>query len=293
MKTFKKFYNESVIDPVRSTYAKDVFEDADTDNPKIKSSIKALIKKQIDKFSKEYPVISYHLVGSILTHKYRDDADLDINVYFDVPKDKQEEEELRLSKSLKDINGKEVPGTKHPINYYVIASKEGKKSADEKVDALFDIVSDKWIKKPKEQKFDYNLYADEFEKKVKEIDAIKGELKRDIVDYYELSSVSKDEIKNLSTRLEKKLKEIEKDLKDVKQFGDKVDSERRKAFDSNMTPDELRKYGIKNALPPNVIYKLLEKYHYITLYKKCKEILEDDKVTDDEIDDVKKMVSKP
>lgn len=292
MKTFKKFYNESVIDPVRSTYAKDVFEDADTDNPKIKSSIKALIKKQIDKFSKEYPVISYHLVGSILTHKYRDDADLDINVYFDVPKDKQEEEELRLSKSLKDINGKEVPGTKHPINYYVITSKEGKKSADEKVDALFDIVSDKWIKKPKEQKFDYNLYADEFEKKVKEIDAIKGELKRDIVDYYELSSVSKDEIKNLSTRLEKKLKEIEKDLKDVKQFGDKVDSERRKAFDSNMTPDELRKYGIKNALPPNVIYKLLEKYHYITLYKKCKEILEDDKVTDDEIDDVKKMVNK-
>lgn len=292
MKTFKKFYNESVIDPARSTYAKDVFEDADTDNPKIKSSIKALIKKQIDKFSKEYPVISYHLVGSILTHKYRDDADLDINVYFDVPKDKQEEEELRLSKSLKDINGKEVPGTKHPINYYVIASKEGKKSADEKVDALFDIVSDKWIKKPKEQKFDYNLYADEFEKKVKEIDAVKGELKRDIVDYDELSSVSKYEIKNLSTRLEKKLKEIEKDLKDVKQFGDKVDSERRKAFDSNMTPDELRKYGIKNALPQNVIYKLLEKYHYITLYKKCKEILEDDKVTDDEIDDVKKMVSK-
>lgn len=293
MKTFKKFYNESVIDPVRSTYAKDVFEDADTDNPKIKSSIKDLIKKQIDKFSKEYPVISYQLVGSILTHRYRDDADLDINVYFKVPSAKQEEEELRLSKSLKDINGKEVPGTKHPINYYVIASKEGKKSADEKVDALFDIVSDKWIKKPKEQKFDYNLYADEFEKKVKEIDAIKGELKRDIVDYYELSSVSKDEIKNLSTRLEKKLKEIEKDLKDVKQFGDKVDSERRKAFDSNMTPDELRKYGIKNALPPNVIYKLLEKYHYITLYKKCKEILEDDKVTDDEIDDVKKMVSKP
>ena len=38
------------------------------------------------------------MIGSILTKRYRNDADLDINVLFDVPEDKQEEERLRLSK---------------------------------------------------------------------------------------------------------------------------------------------------------------------------------------------------
>ena len=36
----------------------------------------------------------------------------------------------------------------------------------------------------------------------------------------------------------------------------------------------------------NVIYKMLEKYHYMKFYKKLKEILEDDKIDDKEIDDL-------
>ena len=85
MKTFL----EAVIDIPRRTYAKGVFDEADTDNPKIKASVKAQIDKQIEEFEKEYPVLNVSLIGSILTHRYRNDADLDINVLFDVPKEKQ------------------------------------------------------------------------------------------------------------------------------------------------------------------------------------------------------------
>ena len=53
-----------------------------------------------------------------------------------------------------------------------------------------------------------------------------------------------------------------------------------------MTPDEIRSYGIKNRLPKNVIYKMLEKYHYLKFYKKCKKILEDGIVTDKEVKDL-------
>ena len=54
-----------------------------------------------------------------------------------------------------------------------------------------------------------------------------------------------------------------------------------------MSPDEIRKYGIKNRLPNAVIYKMLEKYHhYLKFYKKCKKILDDGKVDDKEIDDL-------
>ena len=70
------------------------------------------------------------MIGSILTKRYRNDADLDINVLFDVPEEKQEEERLRLSKKYlsssnpDNIQGKLIPGTKHPVNYYLLQMKK-------------------------------------------------------------------------------------------------------------------------------------------------------------------------
>ena len=96
MKSFKLF-KESIIDIPRRTYAPGVFDDEDTNSPKIKDSVLRLITKQFQEFETEYPILKYSLIGSILTKRYRNDADLDINVLFDVPEDKQEEERLRLS----------------------------------------------------------------------------------------------------------------------------------------------------------------------------------------------------
>ena len=91
---------EAVIDIPRQTYAPGVFDDADTKNPKLKPEIIGMIMKQFTEFKEEYPVIKYSLIGSILTKRYRNDADLDINVLFDIPGSKEfkEEERFRLSK---------------------------------------------------------------------------------------------------------------------------------------------------------------------------------------------------
>ena len=292
MKTFRQL-KESIIDIPRSTYAPGVFDNADTKDPKIKSSVKVMIDKQVEDFAKEYPVIKIALIGSILTKKYRNDADLDINVLFDVPKDKQEEERLRLSKQFlssknpDNIQGKLIPGTKHPVNYYLITDQKTYDDQNKKADAVFDITNNKFIKRPDDFTFDMSLYLKDFERKVQEIDVIKGELKRDIIDYDELSDLKPKDIENLQDKVNGKLKEIEKDLQDIINIGDTVDAERRAAFDTDMTPDQIRTYGIKNRLPKNVIYKMLEKYHYLTFYKKCKKILDDGKVTDSEIDTLK------
>ena len=292
MKTFRTF-RESIIDIPRSTYAPGVFDEADTKNPKIKSSVKAMIDKQVEDFEKEYPVIKIGLIGSILTKRYRNDADLDINVLFDVPKDKQEEERLRLSKQFlssknpDNIQGKLIPGTKHPVNYYLITDQETYDDQNKKADAVFDITNNKFIKRPDDFTFDMNVYLKDFERKVQEIDVIKGELKRDIIDYDELSELKPDDIQGLQDKVNGKLKEIEKDLQDIINIGDTVDVERRAAFDTDMTPDQIRTYGIKNRLPKNVIYKMLEKYHYLTFFKRCKKILDDGKVSDAEIDSLK------
>ncbi len=290
MKTFKDYLiKESIIDIPRRTYAPGVFDNADSKDPKIKPSVKELINKQIEIFEKEYPVIKIALIGSILTKRYRNDADLDINVLFDVPKDKQEDERVNLSqkylsaKNPKNIQGKLIPGTKHPINYYFITDQKTYDDQNKKADAVFDIEKDKFIKRPDDFTFDTNLYIKEFERKVQELDVVKGELKRDIIDYHELVELQPDDILNLQEKINEKLEEIEDSIKEIIKIGDNVDADRRAAFAGDMTPDEIRKYGVKNRLPKNVIYKMLEKYHYLKFYKKCKQILDDGKVTDDEI----------
>jgi predicted nucleotidyltransferase len=290
---FKDFITESIIDIPRRTYAPGVFDNADTKEPKIKSEIIGMIMKQFTEFKKEYPILDYSLIGSILTKRYRDDADLDINILFDVPKEKQEEERIRLSKkylSVKNpdnVQGKLIPGTKHPINYYFITDKKTYDDQNKKADAVYDIGKNKFIKRPDDFVFDIDTYIKDFNKKVQEIDVIRGELKRDIIDYDELKDLTPNDILDLQDKINSKLEEIEDNIQQIIKIGDNVESDRRAAFDTDMTPDEIRIYGIKNRLPKNVIYKMLEKYHYLKFYKKCKQILDDGKVSDKEIDDLK------
>ena len=289
---FKDFVkNESIIDIPRQTYAPAVFDDADTKNPKIKESVLKQINDQVKEF-KEYPVIKIALIGSILTKRYRNDADLDINVLFDVPKEKQEQERVDLSqkylsaKNPNNIQGKLIPDSKHPINYYFITDQATYDDQNKKADAVFDIQANKFIKRPDDFTFDMNLYLKDFERKVQELDVIKGELKRDIIDYNELIELKPNEILDLQEKIKDKLEEIEDSIEDIVKIGDGVDAERRAAFNTDMTPDQIRAYGIKNRLPKNVIYKMLEKYHYLKFYKKCKKILEDGIVTDKEVKDL-------
>src|SRR6056300_147151 len=289
---FKDFVLESIIDIPRRTFAPAVFDDADTKDPKIKPSVKKLIDEQIKEFEKEYPVLKVSLIGSILTKRYRNDADLDLNVLFDVPKEKQEEERVRLSqqylsaKNPNNIQGKLIPGSKHPINYYFITDKKTYDDQNKKADAVFDIENNVFIKRPDDFFFDPDLYVKEFERKVQELDVVKGELKRDIIDYNELKELTTDDVLNLQERINSKLDEIEDDIRLITKIGDNVDAERRAVFDKDMSPGEIRMYGIKNRLPKNVIYKMLEKYHYLKFYKKCKQILDDGEVTDKVIKDL-------
>ena len=173
IKKFKDYLiKESIIDIPRRTYAPGVFDKADSKDPIIKPSVKKQIQDQIKEFEKEYPVIKIALIGSILTKRYRNDADLDINVLFDVPKEKQEQERVDLSqkylsaKNPKNIQGKLIPGTQHPINYYFLTDQSTYDDQNKKADAVFDIENDKFIKRPDDFTFDTNLYVKEFERKV-------------------------------------------------------------------------------------------------------------------------------
>jgi predicted nucleotidyltransferase len=206
MKTFWEL-KESIIDIPRKTYAPAVFDKENTPNPVIKPSVISMIEKQLAEFEKDYPVLKYTLIGSILTKRYRKDADLDINILFDVPADKAEDERLRLSKKYlsssnpDNIQGKLIPNTEHPVNYYFLTDEKTYDDQNGKADAVFDIKNQKFVKRPEDYVFDMELYLKDFNAKVHEIDILKGELKRDIIDYDELSELKPDEIKDLERKV--------------------------------------------------------------------------------------------
>ena len=168
MKSFKQF-KESIIDIPRQVYAPGVFDNNDTEDPKIKISVLNMITAQFEEFEKEYPILDYSLIGSILTKRYRNDADLDINVLFDVPEEKREEERLRLSKQFlsaknpDNIQGKLIPGTKHPVNYYFITDRKTYDDQNEKADAVYSIKGQKFI----EYQHQFLAKVDQYYKMVK------------------------------------------------------------------------------------------------------------------------------
>ena len=286
MKTFRVF-KESIIDIPRRTYAPGVFDDADTNNPKLKQKVLDIIKKDLKTFEKFGPVVSVKLIGSILGKRYRNDADLDIDVLIDLPPEDRETIGLEARKSVSVINGRNIPGTKHPINYYVQSDPAVNDAHLKTASGIFDVFKQKFDKRPKEETFDPEVYQAEFEKKVNEIDVVKGELKRDVINYDELNELQPGQIKNLQSKIQKKLKEIEDSIEKFSVMGDELMQARRDLFNKPLTPQEIQKYGVAHKLPKNVIFKYLEKYHYITFFKKCKKILDDGEVTDAEIDSLK------
>src|SRR5690606_22234258 len=150
------------------------------------------------------------------------------------------------------------PNTKHPIQIYLHPGNFNKDNAD----GIYDL--DKgWIKGPYDLKVDIKKYLDDFNNIVSDLDETTGELKRNIIDYKILDSLPKSEMSKIKSELQNKLYEINANIYELLDQRNDVRQARKEAFSSEMTPAEIKEYGSKNALPDNVIFKLLERYHYI------------------------------
>ena len=287
----RKTFSESIIDIPRKTYARGVFDKADTGAPELKPSVRKMVLDGIKTFEKFGRVVKYTLIGSILTKQYRADADLDVNILFDIPGSKAEQEKVHdeIREYQAEINGKTIPGTEHPINYFSIIDPATFSKARDMADGTFDIDLNKFIKKPEPGTFEPEKYVADFQKRVSEIDVVKGELARDMIDYEELKDLSSADIDNLQSLISKKLAEIKSSINTLIDIGDKTVQDRKDSFDKDMSPDEIRKFGVKNRLPKNVIYKMLEKYHYLKFFKKLNEIMEDGKISPDELKSLSKI----
>lgn len=293
MSTFDKFCNsifnnkwelsESVIDIARNSIDPTVWEFPEDNLPIIRPTIKLQILDIIEAIDRITPVVKFYIVGSILTKQYSPNSDIDVNVEIDPEIDDLTRE--TLFQFIKRANGSLAIGTTHPINYFIVQEEFD----FDKSQGVYDLANEKWLKIPEDTDIEIDSYFNKFQNAVNGIDITTAELRRDLIDYEMLKNLSPDQVAKLGDLSAKKLDEIEDDMQFLIKAYHDVHHLRKWAFEQEMTPSEIKKFGKKYKLPENVVYKMLEKYYYIEFIKKLENILGDEEeLSNSDINKIKK-----
>jgi predicted nucleotidyltransferase len=284
MKHFLEFLTESILDPEQPTLSPQLFDL--NEEPRLKQEVRNQIIAGIAKLSKVANVLDYTLIGSTLTRRYTNDSDIDINVLINATQDDYDSAKTAAIEN----SGKLVAGTKHPINYHVLSDKSDFDNANESADGVFDISKNEFIRKPIEKPFHVDKYFSAFKDVVKKIDVMKDELKDDLIDYSVLKTMSKNDAQSIQTLIKNELEQIESDVKGLSALHDKIIADRNAGFQKKLTAKDIREYGTKNRLPGNVVYKLLERYHYLAFLHEVEKALADGKVSDKDAENLLDVV---
>jgi len=271
MRIFNTVISESIVNISRNSLDPTVFQFYDDGGePILQDSIKAQILTKLDSLGSFVNILDFYMVGSILTKKYSKACDIDVNVIVD----KERVDEMMRADLLhwvKKYNGELATGTTHPINYYISFDD----IPDDKFDAIYDIVNERWIKSDAEVDPDISKIAGKFFDTVSSIDIDTGELKRDLIDIFEIKSLGQSKTIKLRSLIKTKLDNIEENIKSLSNTYENVLQARKDAFNTRLTPHEIKELGSRNNLPENVVYKLLEKYYYLKFLKKINALYKD------------------
>lgn len=287
---------ESSIDFPREDLDKSIW-DKDGDTYKVKTEVKGKVLDFIKQYSRMNLIDlaeEIHIVGSIASNQYDDDADIDVHI---VPKSNKgwNEDNIKDLRKWFNKHRDEFDGyiENHPIEVYIQTNS----LQDMMSVGNYDLVNDKWLTGPTIVDKNYDPYedfshiADDVKAIVKDADVLFGELKRDIIDFdvikKAMERMSAEDKKKLLQKLELKLDEIESDIellyKERKGFTD---------VRSSMDPKKALKdvEHMKQWQDDNATFKFINRYKYLKTIGDLNDLLKDDEVTSDEIDQIKSVM---
>lgn len=278
---------ESVIDQTLKNYSPYVFDDPKSSKPKIKGRIRNKIINDVKLIMDKVPVIEVFIKGSILTKQYSKESDIDIFVRVKGPLYTEDQLRILLKPIWEKIDDTHLDGIPHPFQYYITKEKYN----IDNTEAVYDIVGDQWIKRSPSKNIDINDYMDDFQKYVEQFSDFSEELRQSMIDYEILKDLPADEVKGIQNLLSQKLKDINEAIDGLGGVYTDLKNFRNESFAKDMTPSELKQYGIKTRLPGNVVFKLIERYHYLDLYRRIKKIIGSDGVlTQDEYEELNRVI---
>ena len=277
---------ESVLDIPKEGLSKQIWE-----NNKLVLEVKNFILHTLATWKKlqkiDFHINSIYLIGSMASEQYAEDSDIDITVKIS---NIMEEQLKMLTKVLP--NGNTVPGTNHPLNFYLILDENKFNTNITNADNVYDVVKDGWIKKSKLKKqtipFSYimtisRVFLSSIDLAIEEYKTDKLEL-----DYYKdlVKTIKDSGKKEVEKRISMKKEEILADLDSLELLHYLIKVFRQEAFD--------HKYNVKfsiniestspNYSVNNAMYKMIEKMGYLaelekysTLREKIQEEIKGDK----------------
>jgi predicted nucleotidyltransferase len=89
------------------------------ENEKMRPDVRIYIFEDINSFLQPGTIAGVYLLGSMAGRQYNEESDIDIELVLR-PGLKRE----NYKEYVKKFNGRLLPGTKHPINYYVTGFSE-------------------------------------------------------------------------------------------------------------------------------------------------------------------------
>lgn len=249
--------HNSILSPIQATRDPAIWDEGMPDHPTMVPMVKGTILDGLHEiltgFTEEYGdyIVRVYIIGSITGFQYDVDADVDVNYALDIDSMAMflgvDPEDLRASvrKANNKFNGKPVPGTAHPVNYF-LQTDETMPPAD----GIYDLLEDTWIKYPEDpisSEWDpYDAFGPAIERAeqlAERIDVKWGVVQREmkaLERYPEQGAVHK--------------RKILRQLRALKRIFETLHEERQEVF-------ELAKKNAQEppqGSTPNVVYKYLE-----------------------------------
>lgn len=286
----------SIWDYPKDVLCKDVWKDN-----KLKSEVKDQILDNLFLVLgkgdlKNFPnwIKSVRLLGSLTGYKYNRGSDLDVHIDVDLNNMLEAEERFKtkeeafeyLTEIRKKLNEKNIliEGTQHPLEFTFEA--EGFLSSTS-TGGSYNVLEDKWIQEPV-------LFGEEDIRKVlpdimtsiqsilTQLDVSLGEVRRDVIDA--------DYLKEMFEGVTNKKKEKEfKDLLNAKL--EEIENEIEGLAKTKKDILEKRKENYSEQSEANVIFKAVQRYGYFYIIKQLEKFIEDGKITQEEVPEIKEVVS--
>jgi len=295
----------SILDEPRAELDPAIWSIGEDNLPFLKPDVKIHIVKNFFDYISQFGGYNYteefvknmFYTGSTATYTYADKSDIDIHIVVDwndlaaLNPDKARKDPKEMWQELHDIfwwtlNKQKLPGTKHPLTYYVMPPGEEKKLVEQK-EEIYDIGHSCWIIPPGKA---VNLTEEVIDPALKEanefmerIESHISDARKGVIDLTLLQEViTPENAADRYMRIVDKIKEIDGHLKELKEEYAMLKKKRQDAFEKG---DSLVG-GNSNWSMGNIIFKVVERYHYMDVLRKIKRITDDMDLAPDQIPDV-------
>lgn len=272
-KLFEKQLKEGVLDPVKKDIDRDIWDKNNKLKPEHKKYIIEFFEKWLNKVSPKSKIKEVYYLGSTTGYQYNEESDIDIDIVVDNLPDE------KIDEIWGDMpNGKNLSGTKHPINYYVL----NKSPEFSNKGPVYDIMKEKWI--VKSTKGDNKNIVENYQTIIDLSRFFIAGL-RSSINEYEMDRNAYETYKKFTTdekykdKIEDKLIEVVNDIEGMEIAMHLIHSLRDEGFENptyyQVTVKSTLKIMDGNSSINNFIYKYIEKLGILDEAKKIIKLKDD------------------